>query len=63
MATLRMDYRRKSQWDYVLEEMRWLANDFAQVYLLICYLDVSLCVFCFLLLVLQEDLVLRKLLS
>lgn len=23
--------RRKSQWDFVLEEMSWMANDFAQV--------------------------------
>jgi hypothetical protein len=23
--------RRKSHWDYVLEEMKWMANDFWQV--------------------------------
>lgn len=25
------EHRRKSQWDFVLEEMAWLANDFSQV--------------------------------
>ncbi|PIA25555.1 hypothetical protein AQUCO_11100017v1 [Aquilegia coerulea] len=25
-----LDYRRKSHWDFVLEEMAWLANDFMQ---------------------------------
>ncbi|KAF5207057.1 Chromatin modification-related protein eaf1 b [Thalictrum thalictroides] len=25
-----LDYRRKSQWDFLLEEMAWLANDFMQ---------------------------------
>ena len=24
--------RRKSHWDYVLEEMKWMANDFWQVF-------------------------------
>lgn len=28
-----LENRRKSQWDYVLEEMVWLANDFAQVWI------------------------------
>lgn len=26
-----LESRRKSHWDFVLEEMMWLANDFAQV--------------------------------
>ncbi|KAL3517807.1 hypothetical protein ACH5RR_020396 [Cinchona calisaya] len=30
MATLPVENGRKSQWDFVLEEMSWLANDFAQ---------------------------------
>lgn len=30
MTTLPMENRRKTQWDFVLEEMSWLANDFAQ---------------------------------
>lgn len=25
------EHRRKSHWDFVLEEMAWLANDFMQV--------------------------------
>ncbi|CAI9770643.1 unnamed protein product [Fraxinus pennsylvanica] len=29
-ATSPLEIRRKSHWDYVLEEMAWLANDFAQ---------------------------------
>lgn len=28
--TLCSEHRRKSQWDFVIEEMAWLANDFAQ---------------------------------
>ncbi|KZV58098.1 hypothetical protein F511_37534 [Dorcoceras hygrometricum] len=28
--TIPLDIRSKSRWDYVLEEMTWLANDFAQ---------------------------------
>lgn len=31
MTNLPMENRRKTQWDFVLEEMSWLANDFAQV--------------------------------
>lgn len=27
-----LEYRRKSHWDFVLEEVAWLANDFAQVF-------------------------------
>ncbi|XP_050388260.1 chromatin modification-related protein EAF1 B-like isoform X2 [Argentina anserina] len=30
VRSLPSDNRQKSQWDYVLEEMSWLANDFAQ---------------------------------
>ncbi|XAR58725.1 Nucleoplasmin ATPase [Bertholletia excelsa] len=30
VSTLPMEHRRKSHWDFVLEEMAWLANDFAQ---------------------------------
>ncbi|XP_042975984.1 chromatin modification-related protein EAF1 B-like isoform X1 [Carya illinoinensis] len=30
VRTLFSENRRKSQWDFVLEEMAWLANDFAQ---------------------------------
>ncbi|KAK1355983.1 Helicase/SANT-associated [Heracleum sosnowskyi] len=30
LHTLRPESRRKSHWDFVLEEMAWLANDFAQ---------------------------------
>ncbi|XP_022848727.1 chromatin modification-related protein EAF1 A-like, partial [Olea europaea var. sylvestris] len=30
MATSPLEIRRKSHWDYVLEEMAWLANDFVQ---------------------------------
>ncbi|XP_059431988.1 chromatin modification-related protein EAF1 B-like isoform X2 [Corylus avellana] len=30
VRTLYLEHRRKSQWDFVLEEMAWLANDFAQ---------------------------------
>lgn len=26
-----VEIRQKSHWEYVLEEMAWLANDFAQV--------------------------------
>lgn len=34
-----MESRRKSKWDYVLEEMQWLANDFAQVRLTIVFVE------------------------
>ncbi|CAK9168478.1 unnamed protein product [Ilex paraguariensis] len=30
VGTQLVENRRKSQWDYVMEEMAWLANDFAQ---------------------------------
>ncbi|XP_022758657.1 chromatin modification-related protein EAF1 B-like isoform X2 [Durio zibethinus] len=30
VGTFPLENRRKSQWDFVLEEMAWLANDFAQ---------------------------------
>uniref|UniRef100_A0A5B6ZQG6 Chromatin modification-related protein EAF1 B-like n=1 Tax=Davidia involucrata TaxID=16924 RepID=A0A5B6ZQG6_DAVIN len=30
VGTLPLENRRKSHWDFVLEEMAWLANDFAQ---------------------------------
>ncbi|GFZ13465.1 helicase/SANT-associated, DNA binding protein [Actinidia rufa] len=30
VGTLPLENRRKSHWDFVLEEMTWLANDFAQ---------------------------------
>ncbi|KAK3021641.1 hypothetical protein RJ639_046365 [Escallonia herrerae] len=30
VATLPLENRRKSHWQYVLDEMAWLANDFAQ---------------------------------
>lgn len=30
-VTCPIENRRRSHWDYVLEEMAWLANDFAQV--------------------------------
>ncbi|KAK8688612.1 hypothetical protein V6N13_087366 [Hibiscus sabdariffa] len=30
VGTLTLENRRKSHWDFVLEEMAWLANDFAQ---------------------------------
>ncbi|XP_043719405.1 chromatin modification-related protein EAF1 B-like isoform X2 [Telopea speciosissima] len=30
VGNLHSDYRRKSHWDFVLEEMAWLANDFMQ---------------------------------
>ncbi|XVF81191.1 hypothetical protein PTKIN_Ptkin15bG0136800 [Pterospermum kingtungense] len=30
VCTLPLENRRKSHWDFVLEEMAWLANDFAQ---------------------------------
>ncbi|GMJ09005.1 hypothetical protein like AT3G24880 [Hibiscus trionum] len=30
VGTLHFENRRKSHWDFVLEEMAWLANDFAQ---------------------------------
>ncbi|OMO89275.1 hypothetical protein CCACVL1_07948 [Corchorus capsularis] len=30
VGTLPLESRRKSHWDFVLEEMAWLANDFAQ---------------------------------
>ncbi|XVF21383.1 hypothetical protein REPUB_Repub12eG0085800 [Reevesia pubescens] len=30
IGTLPLENRRKSHWDFVLEEMAWLANDFAQ---------------------------------
>ncbi|KAI4354359.1 hypothetical protein L6164_003229 [Bauhinia variegata] len=30
LRTLSIQYHRKSHWDFVLEEMAWLANDFAQ---------------------------------
>ncbi|CAN8268564.1 unnamed protein product [Cochlearia groenlandica] len=29
-GTAQVEFREKSQWDFVLEEMAWLANDFAQ---------------------------------
>ena len=31
VRSLPLDNHRKSQWDFVLEEMSWMANDFAQV--------------------------------
>lgn len=31
-GTAPVEVREKSQWDFVLEEMAWLANDFAQVW-------------------------------
>lgn len=37
VGTLPMENRRKSHWDFVLEEMTWLANDFAQV----CFFSTS----------------------
>jgi hypothetical protein len=30
-GTVPSEIHRKSHWDFVLEEMAWLANDFAQV--------------------------------
>lgn len=35
-GTFPLDSRRKSHWDFVLEEMAWLANDFMQVGLNSC---------------------------
>lgn len=31
-GTIPVEVRTRSQWDFVLEEMAWLANDFAQVW-------------------------------
>jgi hypothetical protein len=32
LRNISLEKRRKSQWDFVLEEMAWMANDFMQVH-------------------------------
>lgn len=43
VGSMPREIRRKSHWDFVLEEMAWLANDFTQV----CQVKPFFLAFCF----------------